>query len=132
MFELKTETREIDGTEFTVTQFPAMKALEVMASLQNASVGMDPSVKLGQIVTGKMDAAAQKKMVLDVLQCTQALVREPTMKLIALTDQKAIDQIFSGRLRTMFKVIEFAVEVNYGDFKDGSEVSAPLTLTQDQ
>lgn len=132
MFELKTETKEIDGIEFTVTQFPAMKALEVMASLQNASSGMDPNMKLGHIAVGKMDPVAQRKMVLDVLQCTQALIREPSLTLVALTDQKAIDRVFSGRLRTMFKVIEFAVEVNYGDFKEGSEDPAPPTPTQDQ
>lgn len=132
--QLKSETKEIDGIEFTVVQFPAMKALEVMVSLQRSSLGANPNASISQAASAMagMDPSATKKMVLDVLACTTALVRNPDPKLIALNDQKGIDLVFSGKLRTLFRVIEFAVEVNYGDFKEGSEESAPLTLTQDQ
>lgn len=129
MYQLKTETKEIDGTEFSVTQFPAMKALEVMGSLQKMAAGANPNTQLAQAAAG---GTMSKQMVLDLLACTTALLREPKTKLVGLTSQGAIDEVFSGRLRTLFRVIEFAIEVNFGDFKEGSEDSAPLTLTQDQ
>lgn len=130
-FELKEETRELGGINFTVVQFPAMKALEVMVVLQNMTPGASPDTDLStaaRAAMSKMDPKAMKQMVLDVLQCTTAHI-PGTTKLIPLTSQKEIDQVFSGKLKLLFEVIGFAIEVNYGDFKEGSEGSAPLIPT---
>jgi hypothetical protein len=134
-FELKSETKELGGIKFTVTQFPAMKAIEVMVSLQRMSAGMSPNAQLTQVAHQAMasaDPAATQKMILDVLQCTTALVEAPELKLMNLGEKKNIDLVFTGRLKLLFDVMAFAIEVNYGDFKEGSEESAPQAQTPSQ
>ena len=133
---LKTVTLTVDDVEFSTTQFPAMKALEVMVSLQRlATANVSPNAQISQAAPALMsglDGASAKKLVLDLLQCTTALVRDPAPKLIQLTSQQAIDQVFSGKLKVLFQVIGHAIEVNYGDFNEGSPDPAPLHPTLDQ
>ncbi len=132
---LKTVTKIIDDIEFQTTQFPAMRALEVMVTLQKIAAGSNQSEQLATAMMAGMDQASMKKMVLDLLECTTALVPgtagSPT-KLIPLNKAEGIDRVFSGRLKMLFDVIHHAVEVNFGDFNEGSNDLAPQTLTQDQ
>jgi hypothetical protein len=128
---LKTVPLEIDGIEFQTTQFPAMRALEVMVSLQKIAAGSNQNAQLAAAMMASLDQASMKKLVLDLLECTVALVKSPQAKLIALNKPEGIDQVFSGKLRMLFTVIQHAVEVNYGDFNDGEE-TAPQAPTPGQ
>ncbi len=121
--------------EFQTTQFPAMKALEVMVTLQGLTAGANPNQSVAQAapnLLAGLDGPKARKLVLDVLECTTALVRNPVAKLILLNTQVSIDQVFSGRLKLLFEVVAHAIEVNFGDFSEGSEDPAPLTQTPGQ
>jgi len=130
---LKTVPLEIDGIEFQTTQFPAMRALEVMVTLQKLTAGMNPNSQISAsgLMTG-LDGPAAKRLVMDLLECTTAVVRSPVTKLVSLDKQTNIDLIFSGKLPMMFKVIAHSIEVNFGDFNEGSEDPAPLAQTPGQ
>ncbi len=135
---LKSVPLIIGDIEFSTTQFPAMRALEVMVSLQKlagAMQGINPNTSLAaaapQMMAG-LEPGAAKRLVLDLLQSTTALVRTPTTRLILLNTQENVDLVFSGKLKMLFEVIGHAVEVNFGDFSEGSAPDAPLTQTLDQ
>lgn len=129
--QLKTVPLVIDDIEFSTTQFPAMRALEVMVTLQKMSAGHGASTSITSAMIG-MEPASMKKLVLDLLECTTALIRTPQPRLVTLNKTENIDLIFSGKLKMLFEVITHAVEVNYGDFGDGSTEPAPTTQTLDQ
>lgn len=138
MVALKTVPTTINDIEFATTQFPAMRALEVMAMLQGLNTaGVNPNASVSaaapQLMAG-LSGAALRKVVLETLQCTTALIRPEggAARLVTLDRQENIDLIFSGRLKMLFQVIAHAVEVNFGDFDEGSNDPAPLILTQDQ
>lgn len=129
MFQLKSVPKEIDGIEFTTTQFPAMTALEVMGDLQRvaSTANMNPNAQLSAVAP-----IMTPKMVIDLLRQTTALVKTPQgSKLLTLNTQENINLVFSGRLKILFDVIAHAIEVNFGDFNEGSADPAPLILAQD-
>lgn len=134
--ELKTVAKTIGDIEFQTTQFPAMRALEVMVSLQRLATNVNPNMQLSQAaptIMAGLDPAGARKMVLDLLQSTTALVKTAQgSRLITLDKQENIDLIFSGKLKVLFEVMAHAIEVNYGDFNDGSNDPAPLTQTLSQ
>jgi len=130
---LKTVPITIDDIEFNTTQFAAMRALEVMVTLQRLTAGMNPDsqVNAAGLLAG-LDGPGARKLVLDLLEGTTALVRTPTHKIITLNTQANIDAVFSGKLKMLFQVIGHAIEVNFGDFNEGSEDPAPPTQTLGQ
>lgn len=129
----KTVSLTIDEIEFQTTQFPAMRALEVMVELQKASAtsGTPNASVTSGFMTG-LSAQATKKLVMELLECTQALVHTPTTKLVPLDKQTNIDLIFSGKLKMLFQVIGHVIEVNFADLTEGSEELAPPAPTLDQ
>lgn len=130
---LKTVPLIIEDIEFQTTQFPAMRALEVMVTLQKiAASTSNQNAQLTTAMMATLDQASMKKLVLDLLECTTALVKGPPTRLIALNKPDGIDQVFSGKLKMLFTVIQHAVEVNYGDFSEGSDDLAPQTQTPSQ
>lgn len=127
MYELKTVSKTIGDLEFQTTQFPAVKALEIMSSLQKLQ-SSDMSRAMGNLKPGEA-----KALFLEVLQCTTTIIETPQgKKLITFDKQESLDRVFSGRLKMMFQVLEHAIEVNYGDFNEGSVDPAPLAQTLDQ
>ncbi len=132
---LKTVPLVIDDIEFSTTQFPAMRALEVMVSLQRLTAGMNPNTQLTAAAPGLLsglDGPSAKKLVLDLLECTTALIRTPVAKIVTLNKQETIDLVFSGKLKVLFQVVAHAIEVNFGDFSEGSDELAPQTQTPAQ
>jgi hypothetical protein len=135
---LKTVSLTVGDIEFQTTQFPAMRALEVMVSLQRLAApaqGVNSNTQLSNAAPALManlEPGAARKLVLDLLECTTALVRTPQSRLIPLNKQENIDFIFSGKLKMLFDVMGHAIEVNFGDFSEGSEDPAPTTQTPEQ
>ncbi|HEY6018998.1 MAG TPA: hypothetical protein VIY48_03630 [Candidatus Paceibacterota bacterium] len=126
-YELKTVSKVIGGMEFQTTQFPAVKALEVMSSLQKLQ-SADMSKAMSALKPGEA-----KALFLEVLQCTTTIIETPQgKKLITFDKAESLDRVFSGKLKTMFDVLAHAIEVNYGDFNEGSTDPAPLAPTLDQ
>lgn len=141
---LKSEDQEIDGLTFRVVQFPAMYGFALLARLAKC---IGPALgALGSIAPDDMAAMAPalrdalatldpdeaQKLALEILKCTSVLLPKGGGEVVRveLTDKTKIDQVFSGRLKTMFKALGFAVRVNFSDFVSGSVpgTDTPKTL----
>lgn len=115
---LKTERRTIDGLEIEVTQFSALRGLEMAARTARAYA---PVLVSG----GKADAAGVavlfsemapgelRSLVGDLLASSTA---RHEGKLVALDSEERIARVFEGRLPALLKAAAFAAEVNFGDF----------------
>jgi len=128
---LKREEKEIDGLMFTSVQFPAMYGFGLLARLAKsigpalaALSGLSPDTDLSDIgpslrtaLVG-LDPDEAQKLVLEVLKSTSVLMTEG--RKIEFTDRAKVDEVFSGRLKTMFKVLGFALQVNFADFATGN------------
>ncbi len=139
---LKSEDYEVGEFKFSTTQFPAMRAFELMTQLAKTigpalaalqSLDKDTELSaLGPILSSalsnltKTDATA---LVLDILAGTQATVPGPggQRTIVQLTSRAALDAVFSARLKMMFQVLGHAIKVNYADFSEGSDPAAPTT-----
>lgn len=132
---LKTEEQEIDGLRVSVTQFPAMYAFRLLARLAKSvgpafstlsAAGMDAELEtiapqLAAALT-TLDPDECDRLAVEVLKCTSVW---DDGKKIELADKARIDQVFSGRILTMFKVLGFALRVNFSDFAAGIGKQAP-------
>jgi hypothetical protein len=126
--KLKTESVMLDGVLVETTQFAAMRAYGLMAKLAkvlgpamgvlaevNSETRMEemgPALGMALANVSPTDAQA---LLLDVLAGSVAEVDGRRFDLI---NQNAIDEVFTGRLKTMFKALGHALKVNYSDFFD--------------
>lgn len=137
---LNTESRTIDGIQFTATQFPAVRGFTVLGklvktvgpalgTLASASGGDDLAALAPQLAgaLSGLDPAAAASLMIEVLSCVSAMTTDEQgrMRSAQLDSQAAIDRVFSGKMGTMFKVIGLALQVNYADFMVGSFPTAP-------
>lgn len=129
---LKTEEQEIDGLRVITTQFPAMYAFKllarlaksigpVMSTFQGVSLNTDLA-DLGPQLSSALssfDPDEADKLVLEVLKCTSIWLTDGPAHKVELSDRTKVDEAFSGRIMTMFKVLGFALKVNFSDFVTG-------------
>lgn len=128
MSNIEAQQRTIDGMDFEVQPLPAMKSLEtfpritamlapVLADLGTISKASDSE---RAALVGKALSALAKTDAKELVSLTKVLLSEATV----VVDGKrqhlmpAFDTLMAGRLLTTFKLIAFAVEVNYRDFFD--------------
>lgn len=135
----KTETTEIDGLKFTVTQLPGRKAAEMSVRLLTMlapavakagaglgsvdwSRGASASVDMGRVFAD-MGLAAETlfaRLTPDEIQRVSkelyafAKVEENGQEL-PMTDA-VIDEVFAGRAGALFRFLIFALKVNFADF----------------
>lgn len=141
---LKVITEEIDGLQVRTAQLPALQAydlltrlgeiitpaLTVIASLEGEALLDQDLGALAPVlasVFAKIKGAEGKALIKDTLALT-SVVEDGS--LIELTSQARIDEAFTGRLLTMFKVMAFAIRVNYRDFIDAAKAKAALAAAQ--
>jgi hypothetical protein len=111
--------RDIDGRRYAVTQLPAMRALRLLNRLGRiagpALVGLvegasAPPGALGLAAEGVFERLSDEEL--------EALVKELLSS--ARVDGKELlpqfDLHFQGRMGTLFRVLSFALEANYGGF----------------
>jgi hypothetical protein len=135
----KTETREIDGLTFEVTQLPGTRCNELSIRLSailapalskagtalggvDMAAGLNGRVDVGVLVAGigggleallvQLKPAEYKWLSKEL--CTFARVDEG-QGMLPMTDG-VIDEVFSGKSGTFFKFLLFAVEVNLQNF----------------
>ena len=131
---LKHDTREIDGTKFRTSQLPALaslalltKVVKLIAPILGELEGIDIKnlsfeddiEKLVPLVTAlfsELEPKTATELAREILTCTTAEIEK---SLVLCDNDGNINQVFSGRLITMFKVIMFSLEVNFGDFTAG-------------
>lgn len=140
---LKREDSSIDGMTFTVVQFPAMYGFGLLARLAKtigpaltalSSVRDETQLTtLGPVLheaLGALDPDEAQRLVLDVLKSTSVLIPDATGgRKLEFSDRAKIDEVFSGRLTMLFKVIGFALRVNFSDFVLGSGATGIVAPT---
>jgi hypothetical protein len=129
----KTEVREIDGTKFQVTQLGAMASVKMVPKLAKL---FGPSLRRlaeGDVKSLKdLDLGLVVDAVVDLVDRVDGPVIEDLLKTFladALVDAKGLgepsvplmpvfDAVMSGRPFAVFKLLAFAIEVNYQSFFD--------------
>lgn len=133
----KQEERTIGDTTYRVTQLTAKPARRLFARIvqllgpgigsmmegqplsMQALLGADMGVGIKEI-TKALDPEEQEH-VIDVLCENKTIARRDGDKW-PIMNKEAFDLHFTGRLVDMYKVIGFALEVNYSDFLGGLSV----------
>jgi len=135
---MKTDEREIDGILVKTVQLPAMRAFKLLARLAKAvgpALGVltkfDPNTQL-EAVAGEfagafasLDADEAERLVPEILIKTTVFIPDERGGSEKLLTKDRIDDIFTGRLMTLFRVVGFALQVNFQDFYAGSAPAAP-------
>lgn len=135
---LKQAEETIDDLKFTSTQFPAMRALPLLgrlvktigpaiAVLSEAKLDSDMSELAAPIALAlkDLDPNAVTALACEILASTSVILVGPQGAAnIPLSSVENINIAFEGRLMTMFKVLGFAVKLNFADFFAGSAQSA--------
>ncbi len=136
----ETKTKEIDGFEYTCTQFPPQKALRILTKLTKYLGGpLAELMKSAGSAKGLMDMDTDNLDIGGALMslgnsmgpddlyilskdvCESVIASKSENEPEALSGQlkeNVFDQHFVGPkgLKRLFKVLVFALEVNYGDF----------------
>jgi hypothetical protein len=132
---LKRETRSIDGLDFAVTQHGARRSLRLDARIMRQLGPGLADVLTGERVDGGDLAAMARGLVPLFAHLTDddadALVSEILAFTSVVVDgcnlemSKAahFEQAFAGRRMTLWKVVGFALEVNYRDFFDAARAA---------
>lgn len=128
---IETKEKEIDGATYAVTQFPGRKALTLKVRLLSV-VGPSLLSTIGAVKGGtgeveidSLGGAAQKlvdnlskegavNLVMELLSSTRRDGHEITPQLF--------DMEFAGKLDTVWKVVWWVLEVNYGSFFAGKGI----------
>jgi hypothetical protein len=134
-----TETRDIGGLTFAVSQLPARRALEMFGRLGKAlgpaafeamarGASVDPdsnALDLAVSIAPALGSIFSRLPEGELTAITEALLEPATCNGVAIKPQ--LDLLFQGKILLLLKVLAFAVEVNYRDFFDaGRELSAKL------
>lgn len=125
---IEAKDKVINGCKYTVTQMTARTALRMQAKLLKL-LGPSASVLFSQ--AGKTLEEAEKSMETLMPMAVNMLVNQLDDKTfdslvmelmqgvrkdgIELTPQ-ILDMEFSGKLNTLFLVLQYVIEVNFGDF----------------
>ncbi len=126
----KSESKGIDGIEFTVTQLPAMRSMKLMHKLARAlgpamAKAAGAGTQLGQQDIASFGEAAQAAFDRFSAEDLEALIKElfetATMTLDGNTVpiMPVFNDALAGKPGTILKALQFALEVNYSDFLGG-------------
>lgn len=130
---IRTEERVIDGTWFQVTQLPPMRSTLLVNRLAKSA---GPAL-LSAVAEGKVDELDARSVIQGFAKLLQNLSDDDLKAIITellavsfaeLPQNKErvpimphmFDEVFADRMPTMFKVLAFALEVNYRSFFGGA------------
>lgn len=140
-----TETKQIGDHEYSVTQWPADKAILMkmkLAKTFGASIGLIASVALESTKKKVSEAEEAKALSEGISTLFQSNTPEEVTDLIkkcvigvAMDGTKitetSFNQIFSGdELMDVYKVFMFVIKVNYGNLLKGQKAEALLAKVQ--
>ena len=131
---IKTEEKKIDDMEVAVTQFPARFGFKMQARLlkvfgpvigkmlggadlkkgADADVNLDKLSEAIELLFKSMDEDRAMKLIMDLLQSTRINGQE--------VNDGSFDSIFPGKYSTLFKIVGYVLEVNYGSFFGESSI----------
>lgn len=138
---IETHEREINGDIYLVSQMAAMRAIGMQARLIKllgpafstifVAASEDPTTadrsipQAIMLLSSQLDEKTFQQLVLDLTQG----VRKNGMELT----KQIIDIEFSGKLNTLFLVLQFILEVNYADFfREGGIIKALLPPVKEE
>lgn len=111
--KIRTEKKDFDGIQFSTTTFAAMRALEIMA-----------------LIDDNWGPKEMSQHAATIFEQTSAIVTDQLgQKQIPLNSRENLDLVFSGRLPILFKVFSWVQEVNFGNFAEGNAPVVPPTPT---
>ena len=121
---IKSETRVFEDMAITVQQLPATRGVKlsrklatvaapVIGALQGLSLDKDVGV-LGEALTKALDQLSEKDLDELIRTLLETAKVETEGKIAPLMPM--FDGLFAGRILLVYKVIAFALEVNFADF----------------
>lgn len=141
----KDETKIIDGTTYRVTQLVSKPARKLLVRLFNAlgpTVGAfipEGKLSLKNLFNGEINlrdgisrlsqdlTESELEHLIEVLCSNKTIACESEGGKWPILDAAQFDLHFTGRTMTMFKVLAFAIQVNYSDFLDAARAAtAPI------
>lgn len=140
---MKSKTEKIDGLEVITTSLPARRAyrlahrlLQMLGPAIAKLDGISEQAELSALAPALQALFSQvsedqlEDLQTEILASTSVVMTEgKSARRIELDTGEGIDTAFTGRLKTMFKVIAFVVRFNFGDFFAGGARSTPQTPT---
>lgn len=116
---IETQSKLIDGVEYSVTQLPARRALKLKAKLIKSfgsvfasfiSNGKDPDnlAKAIQLFSQSIDENQFESIIVELLSTARKRGHELT--------PSTIDTEFAGDIAGIYKVSAYVIEVNYANF----------------
>ncbi len=133
---IQSKEKTIDGAVYAVTQFPARRALALQTRLLKL-LGPALATALGGIQDGRIDASvlsASLKQLADTLDESTAV--DLALQMLASTrrdgreiTEGVFDMEFAGQMDTLYKVLGFVLEVNFGGFFARSGIGDLLRRT---
>jgi len=142
----KTETKQIGDHEFSVTQWPADKAILMKMKLGKAfgaSIGKIAAIALESTKKQTTDSEQAEALSEGITMLFESNSPEDITKLIkdsvigvavdgTKITETTFNQIFSGDdLMDVYKVFIFVIKVNYGNLFKGQKAEALLAKVQD-
>lgn len=151
---IKTERTTIDGREVIVVQLTARRSLALKTKLikllgpaitkllagSKGAPKLEKEIDLNQLspaietLVSQLDPTVFFNLVVECLSNTRVSVNTPDQPLTMLdVTEQTFDTIFSGELVTMYKVLWFALRVNYADFfgmKGIGDIISQYPMTQ--
>jgi hypothetical protein len=134
---IQEKTKQIDGHNISVTQFPGRRALalktklirllgtpiaKLIADVKKIDADMDLSKMAGAVeaLVSNLDEKDFVPFVLEMLQCTRIDGKE--------INDGVFDLEFAANLSLMYKILWFVLEVNFGDFFDKAGIGKILSV----
>lgn len=134
----KAENREIDGEIFTITMLRPRLSLALLTKLFKIigpPIGkafpheikvkeiLDAGINLGGAISELSNRMSDTELqsIIDIL-FTQVMHKGMGV----LSNITAYDELFSGRMKFLFKVVTIALEVQYADFFEGEDALAVI------
>lgn len=129
---LTPQVEEIDGIRFTISQLPGMRGLRVFSRLTKMLGKAGPAAK-ALISGGTKDAGAVLAILGGMEEEDLVFVAKELLAPCVFSGPADVGQgnaadrfdvLFQGRIDLLFKVLLFALRVNYGSFSKGLSGSA--------
>lgn len=136
---IQAKSKTIDGDKYTVTQMGARRALKMQAKLMKL---VGPSLSLMLAQGGKTADEAEKCLPEVVLYLVNQLDEKTFDALVmelmqgirkndAEVTESTFDNEFGGELNTLFLVLQYVLEVNFGDFFSERGILKQLFATKE-
>lgn len=130
--DLNIKEKEINGNTYYVRPFPPLDGLALWGDLQfivTSAMGkavdsdgtdlLDANINLGAVIAGigsNLKGNKLVEMAKRIIHEDYVSVKRSNMDTPVRLDKNAFNELFTGQLTTLFKLMSFVLEVNFADF----------------